>query len=90
MLPLPFLNICSNCFPCVVFILVNGDFHFASCLQSSTDGLKVDRRGSMMLTFCPAIAERKYDWEQRQVSISYNPICFPHYTFNALIDRAQI
>ncbi|XVF29796.1 hypothetical protein REPUB_Repub16aG0002000 [Reevesia pubescens] len=28
--------------------------------------LKVDRRGSMMLTFWPAVGERKYDWEKRQ------------------------
>ncbi|KAB5563914.1 hypothetical protein DKX38_003968 [Salix brachista] len=28
--------------------------------------LKVDRRGSMMLTFLPAIGERKYDHEKRQ------------------------
>ncbi|KAA3469670.1 single-stranded DNA-bindig protein WHY2, mitochondrial [Gossypium australe] len=33
---------------------------------SDIDGLKVNRRGSMMLTFCPAIGERKYDWEKRQ------------------------
>ncbi|KAJ6348194.1 hypothetical protein OIU76_004632 [Salix suchowensis] len=28
--------------------------------------LRVDRRGSMMLTFLPAIGERKYDHEKRQ------------------------
>ncbi|KAJ6942426.1 single-stranded DNA-binding protein WHY2 [Populus alba x Populus x berolinensis] len=28
--------------------------------------LRVDRRGSMMLTFLPAIGERKYDYEKRQ------------------------
>ncbi|OMO77616.1 ssDNA-binding transcriptional regulator [Corchorus olitorius] len=28
--------------------------------------LKLDRRGAMMLTFWPAVAERKYDWEKRQ------------------------
>ncbi|KAL6525330.1 Single-stranded DNA-binding protein why2, mitochondrial [Orobanche minor] len=27
---------------------------------------RVDRRGSIMLTFWPAIGERKYDWEKRQ------------------------
>ncbi|KAE8691296.1 Single-stranded DNA-bindig protein WHY2 [Hibiscus syriacus] len=41
-----------------------------SKIDSATGGLRVDRRGSMMLTFLPAIAERKYDWEKRQVSIS--------------------
>ncbi|MBA0764310.1 hypothetical protein Gotri_013666, partial [Gossypium trilobum] len=35
-------------------------------IDSDIGGLKVNRRGSMMLTFCPAIGERKYDWEQRQ------------------------
>ncbi|KAI8568631.1 hypothetical protein RHMOL_Rhmol02G0215500 [Rhododendron molle] len=29
-------------------------------------GLKVHRRGSIMLTFWPASGERKYDWEKRQ------------------------
>ncbi|XP_021912605.1 single-stranded DNA-binding protein WHY2, mitochondrial isoform X2 [Carica papaya] len=29
-------------------------------------GLRVDRRGVMMLTFLPAIGERKYDWQSRQ------------------------
>ncbi|CAL5414257.1 unnamed protein product [Camellia sinensis] len=29
--------------------------------------LKVDRRGSIMLKFWPAIGERKYDWEKRQL-----------------------
>ncbi|KAK6246710.1 hypothetical protein SCA6_009800 [Theobroma cacao] len=28
--------------------------------------LKLDRRGAMMLTFWPAVGERKYDWEKRQ------------------------
>ncbi|GFY95196.1 similar to WHIRLY 2 [Actinidia rufa] len=28
--------------------------------------LKVDRSGTIMLTFWPAIGERKYDWEKRQ------------------------
>ncbi|KAL3638598.1 Single-stranded DNA-binding protein why2, mitochondrial [Castilleja foliolosa] len=27
---------------------------------------RVERRGSIMLTFWPAMAERKYDWEKRQ------------------------
>ncbi|MBA0710202.1 hypothetical protein Golax_025191, partial [Gossypium laxum] len=35
-------------------------------LDSDNGGLKVNRGGSIMLTFCPAIGERKYDWEQRQ------------------------
>ncbi|XP_048138095.1 single-stranded DNA-binding protein WHY2, mitochondrial [Rhodamnia argentea] len=30
-------------------------------------GLKVDRHGVMMLRFWPAIGERKYDWEKRQL-----------------------
>ncbi|KZV37343.1 hypothetical protein F511_01211 [Dorcoceras hygrometricum] len=29
-------------------------------------GLKVDRRGVIMLTLWPAIGERKYDWDKRQ------------------------
>ncbi|KAM7259109.1 hypothetical protein ACFE04_014850 [Oxalis oulophora] len=29
--------------------------------------LKVDRKGVMMLTFTPAIGERKYDWEKRMM-----------------------
>lgn len=29
-------------------------------------GLKVHRRGTIMLTFWPASGERKYDWEKRQ------------------------
>ncbi|XWS24663.1 hypothetical protein CRYUN_Cryun27aG0002000 [Craigia yunnanensis] len=37
-----------------------------SKIDSGSAGLKVDRRGSMMLTFWPAVAERKYDWEKRQ------------------------
>ncbi|KAL5537414.1 hypothetical protein UlMin_043310 [Ulmus minor] len=32
----------------------------------------VDRRGVMMLKFMPAIAERKYDWEKRQL-FALNP-----------------
>ncbi|KAM7508149.1 hypothetical protein LguiA_018602 [Lonicera macranthoides] len=28
--------------------------------------IRVDRRGNIMLTFCPAIGERKYDWEKKQ------------------------
>ncbi|GAB4861176.1 hypothetical protein Ancab_036333 [Ancistrocladus abbreviatus] len=30
-------------------------------------GLRVDRRGVMMLTFSPAVGERKYNWEKKQV-----------------------
>ncbi|KAL3513316.1 hypothetical protein ACH5RR_026033 [Cinchona calisaya] len=29
-------------------------------------GVKVDRKGSIMLTFWPAVSERKYDWEKKQ------------------------
>ncbi|GMH16698.1 hypothetical protein Nepgr_018539 [Nepenthes gracilis] len=29
--------------------------------------LKVDRPGAMMLTFSPAVAERKYDWARKQL-----------------------
>lgn len=29
-------------------------------------GLKVDRRGTIMLTLWPAVGERKYDWEKKQ------------------------
>ncbi|XP_042484876.1 single-stranded DNA-binding protein WHY2, mitochondrial isoform X2 [Macadamia integrifolia] len=32
-----------------------------------TGGSKIDRMGSMMLTFWPAIGQRKYDWEKKQV-----------------------
>ncbi|XAR55679.1 hypothetical protein NMG60_11035836 [Bertholletia excelsa] len=35
--------------------------------KMNSGGLKVDRRGSIMLTFMPAAGERKYDWEKRQV-----------------------
>ncbi|PIN02056.1 hypothetical protein CDL12_25434 [Handroanthus impetiginosus] len=34
--------------------------------KSESGGYKVDRRGVIMLTFWPAIGERKYDWEKRQ------------------------
>ncbi|CAI9117178.1 OLC1v1018524C1 [Oldenlandia corymbosa var. corymbosa] len=30
-------------------------------------GVKVDRKGTIMLTFWPAIGERKYDWEKKQL-----------------------
>ncbi|PKI55068.1 hypothetical protein CRG98_024534 [Punica granatum] len=33
----------------------------------SGNGLRVDRRGNMMMKFWPAIGERKYDWEKRQL-----------------------
>nr|XP_027092747.1 single-stranded DNA-binding protein WHY2, mitochondrial-like [Coffea arabica] len=29
-------------------------------------GVKLDRKGSIMLTFWPAVGERKYDWEKKQ------------------------
>lgn len=29
----------------------------------------IERRGSLMMTFMPAIGERKYDWEKKQVLI---------------------
>ncbi|KAJ0241130.1 Single-stranded DNA-binding protein WHY2 [Hirschfeldia incana] len=29
--------------------------------------LRVDRRGSVMMTFMPAVSERKYDWEKKQL-----------------------
>ncbi|XWS22009.1 hypothetical protein CRYUN_Cryun30bG0106900 [Craigia yunnanensis] len=35
-------------------------------IDSGSASLKVDRSGSMMLTFWPAVGERKYDWEKRQ------------------------
>ncbi|GAB2290540.1 Single-stranded DNA-binding protein why2, mitochondrial [Dionaea muscipula] len=35
--------------------------------KANSGGLKVDRRGSMMLTFSPAVGERKYDWERKQL-----------------------
>ncbi|CDP11529.1 unnamed protein product [Coffea canephora] len=31
-------------------------------------GVKLDRKGSIMLTFWPAVGERKYDWEKKQAS----------------------
>ncbi|XP_022773575.1 single-stranded DNA-binding protein WHY2, mitochondrial [Durio zibethinus] len=37
-----------------------------SKIDSGSASLKVDRRGCMMLTFWPAVGERKYDWEKRQ------------------------
>ncbi|KAK4775397.1 hypothetical protein SAY86_010332 [Trapa natans] len=30
-------------------------------------GLRVDRQGKMMLRFCPAVGDRKYDWEKKQL-----------------------
>lgn len=35
--------------------------------SKSGGGFKVDRRGTVMLTFWPAIGERKYDWEKKQL-----------------------
>lgn len=32
----------------------------------SSGGIRVERRGVIMLTFWPAIGERKYDWEKKQ------------------------
>ncbi|KAL0801530.1 hypothetical protein Bca101_056706 [Brassica carinata] len=29
--------------------------------------LRIDRRGSLMMTFMPAVSERKYDWEKKQL-----------------------
>ncbi|XVF63488.1 hypothetical protein PTKIN_Ptkin09bG0090600 [Pterospermum kingtungense] len=37
-----------------------------SKIDSASASLRVDRQGSMMLTFWPAVGERKYDWEKRQ------------------------
>lgn len=37
-----------------------------SKIDSGSASLKVDRHGCMMLTFWPAVGERKYDWEKRQ------------------------
>lgn len=36
-------------------------------IRLSSGSLKVDRHGVMMLTFTPAIGERKYDWEKKQL-----------------------
>ncbi|KAH0716445.1 hypothetical protein KY284_009350, partial [Solanum tuberosum] len=30
-------------------------------------GVKLNRRGVIMLTFWPSVGERKYDWEKRQL-----------------------
>ncbi|KAJ8759569.1 hypothetical protein K2173_007197 [Erythroxylum novogranatense] len=35
--------------------------------KSTSGGFKVDRRGSVMFTFWPAVGERKYDYEKRQL-----------------------
>lgn len=35
--------------------------------KMDSGGFKVDRRGSIMLRFWPAVGERKYDWEKRQL-----------------------
>ncbi|CAK7356767.1 unnamed protein product [Dovyalis caffra] len=35
-------------------------------LKFGSGNFRVDRRGSMMLTFLPAVGERKYDYEKRQ------------------------
>jgi len=48
-------------------------FYQFHLLQSGA--LVVDRRGSIMMSFMPAIGERKYDWENRQV------ISFSFYSF---------
>lgn len=46
-----------------------------SVAQSGT--LVVDRRGVMMMKFLPAIGERKYDSEKRQVTfLSFPPLPF--------------
>ncbi|KAG2321670.1 hypothetical protein Bca52824_014883 [Brassica carinata] len=29
--------------------------------------LRIDRRGSVMMTFMPAVSDRKYDWEKKQL-----------------------
>ncbi|XP_031113491.1 single-stranded DNA-binding protein WHY2, mitochondrial [Ipomoea triloba] len=33
----------------------------------NSGALKVERKGSIMLTFLPAVGERKYDWEKKQM-----------------------
>lgn len=42
-------------------------FLFVICGVQSGD-LKVKRKGVILLTFAPAIGERKYDWAKKQVS----------------------
>ncbi|CAL9240275.1 unnamed protein product [Arabidopsis halleri] len=34
--------------------------------EIDSGNLRIDRRGSLMMTFMPAIGERKYDWEKKQ------------------------
>lgn len=41
-------------------------------LQSG--GVKLNRRGVIMLTFWPSVGERKYDWEKRQVMCLYSSL----------------
>lgn len=36
-------------------------------IRLDSGGIKVDRNGIIMLSFCPAIGERKYDWEKKQL-----------------------
>lgn len=46
-------------------------FSLSPCLPTFTKldsgALVVDRHGSIMMSFIPAIGERKYDWEKRQI-----------------------
>lgn len=47
--------------------------------------VKVERRGIMMLTFMPAIGERKYDYEKRQVEF----FSFSLPSINLFVNQAQ-
>ncbi|XP_058738704.1 single-stranded DNA-binding protein WHY2, mitochondrial [Vicia villosa] len=46
-------------------------FSLTPCLPTFTKldsgALVVDRRGSIMMSFVPAVGERKYDWEKKQI-----------------------
>uniref|UniRef100_M1CDL7 Why2 protein n=1 Tax=Solanum tuberosum TaxID=4113 RepID=M1CDL7_SOLTU len=37
-------------------------------------GVKLNRRGVIMLTFWPSVGERKYDWEKRQAMCLYGSL----------------
>jgi hypothetical protein len=56
---------------------------------SQSGALVVDRRGSIMMSFMPAIGERKYDSEKKQVIYFYLLFLFWFLVMNLLIRIAN-
>jgi hypothetical protein len=65
---LKYVFLLFSLFFCLTYIVLIHNIFF---LFHQSGGFRVSRNGSVMLTFFPAVGQRKYDYTKKQVRISF-------------------